>query len=448
MPGRNVGSPAAEAYRSRIEAARRAPHLLVAHHYTRYLGDLSGGQVLARALRRGFPDRSFDGGGLDFYSFDQIAAPVPWKRAYRERLDGLRVDAEQDAAMLAEVREAFRLNHALLDEVAAEPDARRRRGCRRARTRRRRAAGREAADGHRPADLLVRGELHLQPGPLQQAEGAGRLAVAGLDQQHAAGSQPPGGARRDPGLQREPVGPAVERGPVLVVAGLGRHQADRPARHVRRVDDQHVDPAAQAAGSASYRSPSRTRSGGRLPRAQATASGSTSAAQTSRPATRAARAAADRPGPAAQVDHHGARVQQRRGTLDQQRGAAAGDEDAGRHRDPQAAELGVPQQQLQRGARDPVPDQPLELGGRRGRGDEQRRLLLGEHAAGGAQPRHDGVGRSRWRGARGRWPGRRSGWAAGRAAGRAAVTGSGRDLRGGWTMMVPCSTPSTRRSAS
>ncbi len=120
----DVGSPAAEAYRSRIEAARRAPHLLVAHHYTRYLGDLSGGQVLARALRRGFPDRSFDGGGLDFYSFDQIAAPVPWKRAYRERLDGLRVDAEQDAAMLAEVREAFRLNHALLDEVAAEPDAR------------------------------------------------------------------------------------------------------------------------------------------------------------------------------------------------------------------------------------------------------------------------------------------------------------------------------------
>jgi heme oxygenase len=119
-----VGSPAAQAYRSRIEAARRAPHLLVAHHYTRYLGDLSGGQVLARALRRGFPDRSFAGGGLAFYSFDQIAAPVPWKRAYRERLDGLRVDAGQDAAMLAEVRAAFRLNHALLDEVAAEPDAR------------------------------------------------------------------------------------------------------------------------------------------------------------------------------------------------------------------------------------------------------------------------------------------------------------------------------------
>jgi heme oxygenase (biliverdin-producing, ferredoxin) len=117
-------SPVAEAYRARIEAVARVPHLLLAHHYTRYLGDLSGGQVLARALRRGFPDRSFDDGGLDFYAFGQIAAPVPWKRAYRERLDGLELDTEQDAALLAEVREAFRLNHALLDEVAAtEPGA-------------------------------------------------------------------------------------------------------------------------------------------------------------------------------------------------------------------------------------------------------------------------------------------------------------------------------------
>ncbi len=113
-----LASPAATAYRARIERAARTPYLLAAHHYTRYLGDLSGGQILARAVRSGFPGRSLDRGGLDFYRFEQIAAPVPWKRAYRERLDALPLDAGQDAAVLDEVRAAFRLNHALLAEVA------------------------------------------------------------------------------------------------------------------------------------------------------------------------------------------------------------------------------------------------------------------------------------------------------------------------------------------
>jgi heme oxygenase len=113
-----AGSPAADAYRTSIRRARREPHLLVAHHYTRYLGDLSGGRILARALRLGFPDRSLEDGGLDFYAFVEIPAPVRWKRGYRERLDALELDPEADRAMLAEVREAFRLNHALLDEVA------------------------------------------------------------------------------------------------------------------------------------------------------------------------------------------------------------------------------------------------------------------------------------------------------------------------------------------
>lgn len=124
-----VVSPAATAYRARIERAGRTPYLLAAHHYTRYLGDLSGGKILARAVAGGFPERSLDRGGLDFYHFEQIAARVPWKRAYRERLDALPLDGGQDAEVLDEVRAAFRLNHALLAEVteiaaprAGEPD--------------------------------------------------------------------------------------------------------------------------------------------------------------------------------------------------------------------------------------------------------------------------------------------------------------------------------------
>lgn len=113
---REPESAAASAYRVRIEAAAVAPELLVAHHYTRYLGDLSGGQVLQRALRVA---RDGDDTGLDFYDFPEVPKPVPYKRDYRDRLDALRLTADQQDALVEEARHAFRLNRGLLDEVAA-----------------------------------------------------------------------------------------------------------------------------------------------------------------------------------------------------------------------------------------------------------------------------------------------------------------------------------------
>lgn len=125
-------SPAATAYRERVQRAAQRPHLLVAHHYTRYLGDLSGGRMLATALRRGYPDHGLDEAGLSFYDFPAIPKPVAYKRAYRAALDDLEVDETARAELVEEVREAFRLNRALLDEVAALPVEREREvsGCR------------------------------------------------------------------------------------------------------------------------------------------------------------------------------------------------------------------------------------------------------------------------------------------------------------------------------
>ena len=117
-PGRDRGtaSPAAHAYRERIEGARDCPPLLVAHHYTRYLGDLSGGLLLARALRAGYP--GLDEGGLAFYDFEAIGKPGAYKRSYRAALDDLPLDDLERARVVEEVRVAFRLNRALLEEVA------------------------------------------------------------------------------------------------------------------------------------------------------------------------------------------------------------------------------------------------------------------------------------------------------------------------------------------
>ena len=72
------------------------------------------------------------------------------------------------------------------------------------------------------------------PAPPPHRAGRQRgLAGAGLDEQHAPGRQPVGGARREPAVQVDAVGAAVERRRRLVVAGLGRHRR-RSGRSGRR----------------------------------------------------------------------------------------------------------------------------------------------------------------------------------------------------------------------
>lgn len=99
---------ATAAYVARIEAAAASPLGFVAHHYVRYLGDLSGGQIIRRILRRRLGHD--DDRALSFYVFDQIDNGVQFKKAYRDRLDAAPwsdADAEQ---IVAEARAAFALN--------------------------------------------------------------------------------------------------------------------------------------------------------------------------------------------------------------------------------------------------------------------------------------------------------------------------------------------------
>ncbi|WP_193612105.1 heme oxygenase (biliverdin-producing) [Nocardioides lijunqiniae] len=124
-PGRDreVVSPAADAYRERLAAAGSWGGLLVAHHYTRYLGDLSGGQAIGRILDRTF---ELDGAGTAFYAFPEIPKPKPYKDAYRARLDALELSVEDVARVVDEVKVAFRLNQALFTELGQNIDGYRR----------------------------------------------------------------------------------------------------------------------------------------------------------------------------------------------------------------------------------------------------------------------------------------------------------------------------------
>ncbi|MDP9823072.1 biliverdin-producing heme oxygenase [Nocardioides massiliensis] len=112
--------PAVTAYVERLEHSRSWGGLFIAHHYTRYLGDLSGGQAIGRIIARTYD--LADGEGTAFYRFAGIEKPKPYKDGYRARLDSLDLGPAQRADALAEVKLAFRLNHGIFTALSADLD--------------------------------------------------------------------------------------------------------------------------------------------------------------------------------------------------------------------------------------------------------------------------------------------------------------------------------------
>lgn len=109
-------SAATDAYVARLEAIIDSPVEFVAHHYTRYLGDLSGGRAIGQILRTTF---ELEATGAAFYDFPEIAKPKPYKDAYRIRLDSLPLSAEQKLAALEEVKAVFGFNGGIFAELTA-----------------------------------------------------------------------------------------------------------------------------------------------------------------------------------------------------------------------------------------------------------------------------------------------------------------------------------------
>ena len=107
---RATALPATARYAERLtHVAATWPAGFVAHHYTRYLGDLSGGQII-----RGVAEKTFGlphkGDGVRFYVFDGIGNPAAFKREYRALLDAMPLGAGQRELVVGECRRAFALN--------------------------------------------------------------------------------------------------------------------------------------------------------------------------------------------------------------------------------------------------------------------------------------------------------------------------------------------------
>lgn len=96
-------------YVARIQEVAMAslPHF-VAHHYTRYLADLSGGQMIARMFRENY--RTDGDLGSRFYTFAEVEDPRKYKEFYRTLVDAAGFSEAEQVVILKEVAVAYWLN--------------------------------------------------------------------------------------------------------------------------------------------------------------------------------------------------------------------------------------------------------------------------------------------------------------------------------------------------
>jgi heme oxygenase (biliverdin-producing, ferredoxin) len=110
-----VPLPATERYVERIRAVCSArPSAFVAHHYTRYLGDLSGGQIVRARLRAVY---GLVEDGVRFYRFSGIEKPGRFRDEYRARLDATPWTAADRSALITEANLAFVLNREVFEDL-------------------------------------------------------------------------------------------------------------------------------------------------------------------------------------------------------------------------------------------------------------------------------------------------------------------------------------------
>ncbi|WP_214103008.1 biliverdin-producing heme oxygenase [Acrocarpospora catenulata] len=99
---------------ARINQVADWPGGYIAHHYTRYLGDLSGGQFIRMELQKIYGYQR--GGGVDFYFFD-IGSLPRFKEEYRRRLDALDLDEAEQQRIIRETKLAYQLNTEVLADL-------------------------------------------------------------------------------------------------------------------------------------------------------------------------------------------------------------------------------------------------------------------------------------------------------------------------------------------
>ena len=107
--------PATVAY-ARALREEHSPEMILAHHYVRYLGDLSGGQVISRLVQRHY---DVPGQGLHFYRFEGIEKLKVYKDNYRAALDRITLNPGQQHRIIDHAARAFDFSGAVFTDLAS-----------------------------------------------------------------------------------------------------------------------------------------------------------------------------------------------------------------------------------------------------------------------------------------------------------------------------------------
>jgi len=110
VPGSRPRPVIVEEYVAAVHAAAASPQRLLAHHYTRYLGDLAGGQAIAARLRQCY---DLPPEVLTFYDFSDLGDLVHYRRRYRDLLNLVPWSPGERDEFVAESLRVFALNAAL-----------------------------------------------------------------------------------------------------------------------------------------------------------------------------------------------------------------------------------------------------------------------------------------------------------------------------------------------
>ena len=111
--------PAMVRYVERLDdVARTDPRALLAHAYVRYLGDLSGGQIVRRVIASALA--LTEDSGQAFYRFSK--APEALAARLRSALDSSALTSEEQARLVDEARLAFRYHIELFEQLGDEAE--------------------------------------------------------------------------------------------------------------------------------------------------------------------------------------------------------------------------------------------------------------------------------------------------------------------------------------
>jgi len=110
----------ARRYAERVrEVAEEQPYLLVAHQYTRYLGDLFGGRMMGGMAKRSLGLE--EGKGVAFYTFDDIPNVTDFITDWYSRLNELELSDREKEEIVDEANLVFEMNIGIFEDLEGSP---------------------------------------------------------------------------------------------------------------------------------------------------------------------------------------------------------------------------------------------------------------------------------------------------------------------------------------